>query len=420
MKKFFFAFLLLAISCSIPILLAARTTPTPKVDTPLSPVNAQSAMITGTADAFSQITVLGGLYDIDPVSADKNGNFAIAVSLVQESENTFWIQAENDGAKPSEAVEVKIEEGAAITKEYEAQTNEDHTAPAAPSIPETSGKTVNATYTIEGSGEAGAKVIINNSDSGEKVDSNGSDGNGKFSIECSLSGGDAEDIFTVALQDKFGNLSAGVQVYVSNGEEEEIQGNEVKKNLTDIIGHWAEQYILRLYNEGAVSGYKDKNGNYNGLFGPDDPITRAELVKIVMVAFELPLAVEESSEESMKFTDIAKDSWYEKYVIPATSTYGIVQGYNDNTFKPNNYVTRGEALKIILEAGGISNFGLLTPNFSDVDNVNDWFAKYTAYAKSSGLIAGYGDGTFRGNKNISRAEVCKIVIELIDSLAVSE
>ncbi len=404
MKKFFFTFLLLVVSSTIPILLAAaETTPPPEVDAPLTPVDANKAIITGTADPFAQITVIGGLYQVPSVDADEHGKFSITVALGQESENIFWLTATNTGAEPSEPVEVVIEEGEQITADYEAQTGEDHTAPDAPDIEETTVETANSTYTIEGSGEEGTTININNEDSNEKV---GNDGN--FSVEVALSGGDEKDTFTVSLKDHAGNLSSGVKVYVTGtGAEGTVteDNNEEKPELTDIGGHWAETYILQLYNDDVISGYGD------GRFGPDDSITRAQIVKIALLAFDLPV-----NSGTNNFSDVNEEEWYVDYVTSAAVELGIVSGYEDNTFRPDNNVTRGEALKIILEAGGISDFDAVTPNFSDVDTVADWFSKYTAYAKTTGLIGGYEDGTFRGNQSITRAEVSKIVVELITAL----
>lgn len=403
MKQFLFAFLLLSVSSSFPVVLAlAGETAAPDVDEPLSPVDANKAIITGEADPGAMIMVVGGLYEIPTATADANGNFSVEVALIQESSNSFYITAVSAGSDPSESVEVVIVEGAEAAQEYEASTGEDHTAPAAPDLEEVEVETDDSTYTIEGSGEAKAHVLINGEDSGEKVDNEGD-----FSVKVDLTGEGEKDIFSVTLQDSAGNLSSGVKVYVTGGGSAGTSEEDSDKEaLTDIEGHWAKGYINQLYNDDVISGYGD------GRFGPDDKITRAQIVKIALLAFDHPLGIEEIS----SFSDVDRSEWYIDYVDTAAASLGIVTGYSDNTFRPNNEVTRAEALKIILVAGGISDFPSVVPNFSDVDTVADWFSKYTAYAKNSGLIGGYSDGTFRGNQSITRAEVCKIVVELMESL----
>lgn len=405
MKQFFFAFLLLTVSSSIPVFLAlAEETPPPEVDEPLSPVDADKVLLTGTAEPGARIVVTGGVYEVPPVTADEDGHFEITVALVQESSNSFFIRATNPGAEGSEQVTVTIIEGVEVTQEYEASTGEDHTAPNAPDIEETNVETGENTYTIEGTGEAHTTVLVDDEDSKKNVGTDGS-----FSVEVSLSGAGVEDSFTISLQDDAGNVSGGVKVKITgNGDAGEEVADETSTEerpaLTDIEGHWAKDYINQLYNDYVVSGYDD------GRFGPDDNVTRAQIVKIALLGFD-----QEISSGANIFSDLLSSEWYYDYVLSA-SELGIVSGYSDNTFRPDNPVTRAEALKIILVTGGITEFDSVVPNFSDVDTVNDWFALYTTYAKDSGLVSGYTDGTFRGNQSISRAEVCKIVVELIESL----
>lgn len=398
MKKFLFAFLLLAISSTVPIWISlAETSDPPKVDDVLSPADANKAIITGTTEPGAKIIVTGGMYQISPVIADNKGNFEVTVALVQESTNTFYVQAQVGAAYPSDSVEVVIVEGVAAVEEYEASTGEDHTAPNAPEIETSTVETSGDTYKIEGSGEEGALVLVDEEDSGVKVE------NGIFSVEVSLSGGGEQDIFSISLRDETGNVSSGVKVYITSIGEESNEESALSP-LTDISEHWAEDYIQELYEDGVVSGYGA------GRFGPDDTLTRAQIVKIAVLAFELPRS---GAEE--KFNDVNGEDWFADYVGVAAEL-AIVNGYSDGSFKPNNPVTRAEALKVILEAAGEQTEGALSPNFSDVNTVNDWFASYTAYAKATGLLSGYEDGSFRGNQSITRAEVCKIVVELLKDL----
>lgn len=197
---------------------------------------------------------------------------------------------------------------------------------------------------------------------------------------------------------------------ISTAEADEDKGEE--DPFIDIDGHWAKYYIIRLYEDGVLSGYGD------GRFGPDDEITRAQILKVALLTFGLPFLWE--VEESAGFTDVSATEWYAEYVDRAAGVLEIVDGYSDNTFRPNNFVTRAEALKIILRAAGLDGTTGLTDfiastydptdNFSDMDTINDWFAPYTAYAKAIGLVDGYGDDSFRGNQTMTRAEVCKIAI----------
>jgi len=106
------------------------------------------------------------------------------------------------------------------------------------------------------------------------------------------------------------------------------------------------------------------------------------------------------------FKDV--DEYNENYTaIEYLKTNGIINGYEDQTFRPDNLVNRAEAVKILIEAFKISanNSG---SSFSDVSK-NDWFYEYVLTGKNSGIINGYGDGSFKPSNTIILAEALKIV-----------
>ena len=174
-----------------------------------------------------------------------------------------------------------------------------------------------------------------------------------------------------------------------------------KAELSDISGHWAKDYINELYNKDIVGGYSD------GRFGPDDQVTRAQILKMALLAFSHDITSSTST-----FDDVSSGAWYKDYVTYAKDQ-DIVSGYSDGTFKPDSYVDRAGAIKIILLAAGVDVGTSTTPNFSDVSS-SDWFAVYTAYAKANAIIGGYSDGTYRGGQSITRAEVAKILAVMIE------
>lgn len=192
----------------------------------------------------------------------------------------------------------------------------------------------------------------------------------------------------------------------NNSSDEPYQGDSDKPLPTDVIGHWGEGYIDDLYQMGYVTGYADGN------FQPNGNITRAELLKIALNSFghDVPKTSTRSS-----FLDVKNSDWFQPYVDYAYSV-GIVSGYGSHIFKPNDPVNRGAALKIILETAGFTDIQALTPNFNDVDTVLDWYAKYSAFAKAHDIMSGYSDGTFGGNKLMTRAEACKVIVTVMEYL----
>ena len=85
------------------------------------------------------------------------------------------------------------------------------------------------------------------------------------------------------------------------------------------------------------------DGNVNGKFNPTGYITRAELAKVLVEAFHLPL------ETGKEFTDVPKDSFAYKY-IQALGVSGLVKGAGDGKFNPNKNITRAEFAVIFYNA----------------------------------------------------------------------
>jgi len=112
-----------------------------------------------------------------------------------------------------------------------------------------------------------------------------------------------------------------------------------------------------------------------------------------------------------EFSDVSENSTsYD--AIDYVQVHGIVNGYEDGEFKPNNKINRAEFVKIIInalfEADEIANC-TPTRNFTDIAG-DEWFAPYVCVATNNGIIAGYDDSTFRPGNNINFSEASKIMV----------
>ncbi|MBU0727146.1 S-layer homology domain-containing protein [Patescibacteria group bacterium] len=172
--------------------------------------------------------------------------------------------------------------------------------------------------------------------------------------------------------------------------------------FSDIVNHWAESYINRLYGENIITGKAE------GLFMPNDPITRAELIKIALNTFQYGVP---TSVTSKPFEDVDVNAWYAPYAQVAKSN-GIFTGFPDG-MHPNEYVTRAEALKTLLVASRLSIYPSTDKVFTDT-NPYAWYMKYIRYAYENDIMAGYADGSFGPGNNITRAEAAKVTVEIID------
>jgi rare lipoprotein A (peptidoglycan hydrolase) len=115
-----------------------------------------------------------------------------------------------------------------------------------------------------------------------------------------------------------------------------------------------------------------------------------------------------------EFSDVYNGTSY--YVsISYLKENGIIEGYSDNTFKPDNEVNRAEALKMLTLASGIFDEEEMEENeleeqpFADTP-LDAWYTPYVAAAKEEGIINGYSDNTFQPDKLINLAETLKIFL----------
>lgn len=115
--------------------------------------------------------------------------------------------------------------------------------------------------------------------------------------------------------------------------------------------------------------------------------------------------------ERLAFSDIAGSEYEEQ--IDYLSENGIVNGYADDTFRPNNSINRAEFVKLIVEQlAGTPSANDYGDCFDDVSN--GWFAPYVCYAKENGMVNGYADGTFLPSNTINKVEALKIVVAAYD------
>jgi hypothetical protein len=169
----------------------------------------------------------------------------------------------------------------------------------------------------------------------------------------------------------------------------------------DIKGHWAESYISDMRKRGVIQGKSE------GIYDPDSGLSRAELTKIAIKAFSIP--VEETNKKP--FPDVGLDKWYLPFVATAKK-YGIINGYPNGFFKPNNPISRAEALKVIINTAGqkMELTNVKNPFFDVPENA--WYASYVKFANAEGLIDTERKGQFIPGKTITRGEIAKVIVSL--------
>jgi hypothetical protein len=169
--------------------------------------------------------------------------------------------------------------------------------------------------------------------------------------------------------------------------------------LADFEGHWAEEAINLWSGRGIVKGYED------GTFGPDRFITRAEFAALLNRTFGF------TTLSSREFPDVGDDAWYAGDVSKAAGA-GYMQGYEDESFRPDNYITRQEAALVFARIYNLEQTDE-SYDFSDFDSIPDWSRKAVVAVAKAGLMQGYPDGSFGPARNITRAETVSVLDRLV-------
>ena len=146
-------------------------------------------------------------------------------------------------------------------------------------------------------------------------------------------------------------------------------------------------------------GYED------GTVRPNGSISRAEVATVLFRLLKDDVRTQNLTKDNA-YSDVPDTAWYST-AVSTLSKMGVISGYPDGTFRPNAPITRAEFAKIAVSFSQ-RNGSAVYNYFTDV-KTTDWFAPAVTAAKDNGLIEGYSDGSFKPENRITRAEACAIV-----------
>ena len=204
---------------------------------------------------------------------------------------------------------------------------------------------------------------------------------------------DSENYYTVTVTDSKGAAKADTTVTLKDRKTGTATGTTDKNGMLTLPATEHKAYIV---------GYND------GTFKPDSNMSRAEAAAIF--ARLIAEAKGESISGKASFKDVDKNEWYAGYV-GYLEKYDVINGYNDGTFKPDASVTRAEFVAMTVRYYDLFNDVNKKGNtvkYTDVEN-SYWAYSDIAFAKNIGWLNGYSDGSFRGDNDITRAEVVTVV-----------
>ncbi|AGX06523.1 S-layer homology domain-containing protein [Bacillus infantis] len=156
------------------------------------------------------------------------------------------------------------------------------------------------------------------------------------------------------------------------------------------------QAVSSLSEKGIIKGFG------NGIFKPNESVTRAQAAKMLTLA----LNIKTDHVKDPGFKDVSKNNWAYSY-IAALAEQGIVKGYGDQ-FKPNEPITRAQMAKIIALGYDFKSSPLKDKRFHDV-NPSDWFAGYLQPLIEKGITNGTTAKTYSPNEKVSRGQMAAFI-----------
>ena len=166
---------------------------------------------------------------------------------------------------------------------------------------------------------------------------------------------------------------------------------------------WAIKYIEVMAAKGIVKGVTA------GRFEPEGTVTRAEFAAMLARTFKI-----EDTTAVYDFKDVKTDSWYYRIVVSAVKA-GMIKGYEDNTFRPDEKISRQDMAVMVARAvkaykgstvqGDVGKY----LNFTDAAKVQDYARDSVSLAVKYGIINGKPGGLFDPQSNATRAEAVKLM-----------
>ena len=163
---------------------------------------------------------------------------------------------------------------------------------------------------------------------------------------------------------------------------------------------WAAESILKLKNRGIIAADK--------YFRPSDSIKREEFVKMIVSAYGYT-----ANGATAKFADAQEGAWYEQYIMAAADN-GIISGVGENMFGIGMPITRQDMAVIIYRIIKDSLPEGTEVTFADGDSIAEYAKEAVAALAANKIINGYEDNTFRPDNSLTRAEGARILAAVLD------
>lgn len=169
--------------------------------------------------------------------------------------------------------------------------------------------------------------------------------------------------------------------------------------------YWAKPYIDGLSSRGLISGF------VGGEFRPDEQVTRAQVANIVSRTFDLT-----ANKDNLEFSDVDSEFWARESIGEVVKG-GFMTGFPDETFKPNDPVTRAQALTTFVTGLGIEPPNNVQPTierYTDKESIPEWATEKVAAATAGNLVVNYPQiDQINASEPTTRAELSAMIYQAL-------
>jgi len=195
-------------------------------------------------------------------------------------------------------------------------------------------------------------------------------------------------------------------VAVQNGKKSPVATATVLSNSSVFTDFTAKDWFFGAVDQ-AVSA-QIFHGNGDGTFTPRKEITRAQFVTALagLDRVDLSLYTKETS-----FSDVTNMNSTMNRAIAWAADLGIIKGFTDGTFRPNDTISREQMCVILAQYAGLER-NSSSPAFADDSRIGSWAREAVYACRDNGLISGIGQNQFDPKGTATRAQACVITVNL--------
>lgn len=190
--------------------------------------------------------------------------------------------------------------------------------------------------------------------------------------------------------------------HISAEEPFEASATAMYGGFPDMKDHWAEGQVNAFVLRGVIDGYPD------GGFKPQSQVSREEFIKLVVTS----LALQDPGVEEPSFSDVVADHWSFPYVEAALGAGLIDEGDYGDMLVPAGPIPRKEMAVILARSASLDVPGAQEASYPDLEGLTALERDSIAACTAAGLLEGYEDGTFRPDGYLTRAEASTVMVRL--------